>query len=146
MPWDIEEWRQSKAKEPVPKSEVTKLQFYAKPYMAGDYYYSKLVDHYFDQREKILAYKGASAVDRHAVAFYESLFIFPTRAFWWHNVDKKYLNTILWLLRRLKVGITPEQEMQLFLQFRDRLSWYRGRIMAYKKEIAQKLSKRWGLD
>lgn len=130
-------------KQPMPKSEITNLEFYKEPKMMGDHWAIKLVDHYFDQREKILGYKGASAVNREALAFYESLLIAPTRGFWWHNTDRKHLDTILWFLRRLKVGMTREQEKDLFADFYQKLAYYR-RVFTGTKDLVKALDERWG--
>lgn len=125
------------------EKEIKSLPFYTSPEIMGDYWAIKLVDHYYSQRKKIMGYKGASAVDRKAFAFYEAILVSPAKAFWWHGTDKKHLDTILWFLRRLKVGMTRESEKELFLDFYLRLSYFRRVVLNYKKDIMETLKNRW---
>lgn len=125
------------------EKEIKNLDFYQSPKMMGDHWAIKRVDYYYTQRKKILGYKGASKVDRKTLAFYEGILIYPTKGFWWYNTDKKHLDTILWFLRRLKVGITREQEFHLFMAFCDRLSYFRRVVMGVNKDRLEKLENRW---
>jgi len=125
------------------EKEIKSLDFYRDPKMMGDHWAIERVDHYFSQRKKIMGYKGISAVDKRAFAFYEAILVSPARGFWWHNTDKKHLDTILWFLRRLKVGITREKEFHLFMKFSDRLSYFRKVVLGVNKDRLEKLEKRW---
>lgn len=127
------------------EKEIKSLDFYKNPVMLGDHWAIERVDHYYSQRKKILGYKGASAVDKKAFAFYEAILMrdASSRGFWWYNTDKKHLDTILWFLRRLKVGITRENEFHLFMEFSDRLSYFRRVVLGVNKDRLEALENRW---
>lgn len=125
------------------KSKLTSNKKYKKPTCMGDRWARELIDHYFSQRDKILAYRGKSAVDRRAVGFFEPLLLTTNWERWWHYYDKKYVDTVLWLLRRLKVGLRRKAEKELFTQFYERLPYHRTFPMNYNKNLVERLKKRW---
>ena len=128
-------------------NETKTREFYVgKPTCAGDVWARELFDHYMSQRKKILNYSGKSAVNVEAFCFYEINLIDNTRHFWWHWADKKYIDTVLWFLRRLKVDITQDDEVELFRQFYMRLPYHRRFGLNYDKEFMAELKNRWGVN
>lgn len=91
-----------------------------KPVM-GDLAVKQMLEGYLEQREKILKYKGTSAVDVQKFEYYESKLIKDDYDTWFHYYTKGYLNRVLWVLRRLKVGLSPFDEYRLINTYYDRM-------------------------
>lgn len=87
----------------------------------GDIEAGKLISYYLEQRNKILQYKGKSAVDRRKFEYYESKLIEDDYRNWFSRYSKAQIDRELWLLRRLKVGISPRDEYNLINDYYDRL-------------------------
>lgn len=112
-------------------SKLKKEQFYKKPKMVGDRRGRSLLDFYLEQRKKILAYQGTSAVNKKRFYAWEKIFIKDNRDFWWHRADKSYLSNVLWFLRRLKVGITQKDEKKLFVALFNKFPMFRRYEFSY---------------
>ena len=155
----------------IAKSIISKQNWYKSPRMTGDKWAVERVDMYFDERKKVLAYKGKSAVDRRAFNFYEKLLIAPGATgapetpgkgadwggdarFWW-NRDFTFIRKVMWFLRRLKVGITKAQEAKLLRQWKTQyISWshetllvgltdLRGKGKTFNDIVKTRLGKHW---
>jgi hypothetical protein len=87
----------------------------------GDKYLIEKVNLYLEGREKVLNQKNIN-VSR--IEFYEQKLIKDDWDAWWYHYTKNYLNAVLWLLKRLKNNITPEQEFNLLKQFYNKLPGY----------------------
>lgn len=113
------------------------LEFYKANRMRGDYWATELVDHYLDQRRKILLYRGPSEVDRASFYRFEKVLISPEYKFWWYYADKSWINKILWLLRRFKVGLGRETKRNLLGNWVLDIPYHRGFSIRCSKEFAE---------
>ena len=120
------------------------LEFYNAGRMMGDKWASERVDRYFAGRSKILKYAGKSRVDRRKLNAYEPFLVGNTYGFWWHYSDNKYLDRVLWLLRRLKVGLRKEAERALVADFILALPFHRQFSFRVDNEFAAMLKDRLG--
>ena len=87
----------------------------------GDIAVKQMLSSYLEQREKIMNYKGTSAVDVQKFEYYESKLLDDNYDTWFHHYTKAYINRVLWLLRRLKVGISPRDEYKLINDYYARM-------------------------
>ena len=87
----------------------------------GDLRVRDMLEYYSEKRKTILNYKGKSAVDKEKVKLYESILFEDKYDTWNHRYSKAYLDRVLWLIRRLKVGITPMEEYELVVSYYNRM-------------------------
>ena len=87
----------------------------------GDLRVRDMLEYYSEKRKTILNYKGKSAVDKEKVKLYESILLEDKYDTWFHRYSKAYLDRVLWLIRRLKVGITPMEEYELVVSYYNRM-------------------------
>ena len=97
----------------------------------GDEICKGLLDYYTEQRNTILNYKGKSAVDIQKYEYYEARLFTDSYDDWWHRETKASINRKLWLLRRLKVGITPQEEFNIFTRYFQNLPELEKRFAMY---------------
>ncbi|MBS3748126.1 MAG: hypothetical protein KGY67_00315 [Candidatus Thermoplasmatota archaeon] len=121
--------------------ELKQQEFYQKPKCFGDIEAKKLLNHYLNQRKKILNYKGKSKVDKKQYAKFEKILISNTEKFWWNFADKKYINQALWFLRRLKTEHNNEKIKDIFGQFYLKLSYWRRFSFNSDKELIEIIKK-----
>ena len=123
---------------------VKTLDFYKNPGCIGDHLAIKLFDHYINQKKTIMKYQGRSSVNRSLYNYYEKIFIKNDKRFWWHNADQKYINTVLWFLRRLKNDIDLDREKKLFCNLVLKMPYHRLISLGFNKEFNQAIEKRLG--
>lgn len=90
----------------------------------GDLRARELIKYFKDTDEKVLGYKGKSAVNVERYKYYRDLFIEDNYSKWFSGYTKTYIDRVFWFLRRLKCNITPQQEYDLLLQYIDRMPMY----------------------
>lgn len=122
-------------------NDLKQQEFYQNPKCYGDIEAKKLLDHYLNQRKKILKYKGKSKVDKKQYAKFEKILIGTTEKFWWNFADKKYINQALWFLRRLKKQHTDEKIKDIFTEFYLKLSYWRRFTFNSDKELLKIIEK-----
>lgn len=93
-------------------------------FCAGDKWAHETFKHYQSQKRKCYKYTGKSAVNKRRWLFYERL-LFPSSLKDWWNLDKAWVNNILWLQRRIKTHTTKDEEYLLLLKFAARLPMHR---------------------
>lgn len=103
------------------ENTVAVLKSHLKNPVIGDLMAKELIEYYIEKRNVILGYRGKSAVDKSKFEYYERKLIEDNYDFWFSHYSKAYINRVLWILRRLKVGITPKQEYELINEYYDRM-------------------------
>ena len=116
------------------ENTIRTLNYRLKSPVLGDIRARALIDNYLEKRNRILRYQGKSAVDREKFIFYESILIEDKYDSWFHRYSEAYLNRVLWLLRRLKVGITPQEEYNLISEYYDRMPMSELYIAQYDRK------------
>lgn len=128
----------------ITAKSLKNLDFYTTRECFGDHWASDRVDWYLTERKKVLGYGGKSAINKKAFSEYENELMSASHKFWWSNADDKYLRDLMWLFRRLKKGLSKEEEKNLVADFILRLPYHRAFVLRVSTKFAEFLKKRIG--